>query len=90
MFRPLDMDHFFFEIGGVHMIHHRLKDELKSVTEWWQKSNFRWDRDVILEAFSEFESLAANDGQSQFLHYVIEAFKKIVRAYLQEAKWCNK
>ncbi|KAJ7954581.1 Terpene synthase [Quillaja saponaria] len=76
-------------------------EELKLLTQAIQ----RWDsssmdflpdsmklvyRDVILETFTNFESLTAKDGQSQFLHYAIEAFKRIARAYLQESEWCNK
>ncbi|KAJ7981655.1 Terpene synthase [Quillaja saponaria] len=76
-------------------------EELKLLTEAVQ----RWDtssidilpecmklvyRDAILKWFSEYESLTARDGQSQFLHYAIDAFKRIVGAYFKEAEWCNK
>ncbi|CAI9756952.1 unnamed protein product [Fraxinus pennsylvanica] len=42
---------------------------------------------VLLDVYVEIEEVLGKTGKSYLVHYVIEEKKRLVRTYLQEAKW---
>ncbi|CAK9136861.1 unnamed protein product [Ilex paraguariensis] len=44
---------------------------------------------ALLDVYNEMEEEMAREGRSYCIHYAKEAMKKLIRAYLEEAKWFN-
>ncbi|CAL9234426.1 unnamed protein product [Arabidopsis halleri] len=63
----------------------------------------RWEYDAVdvlpdylkivfkttLDMFKEFEEEVRSEGRSYSVHYACEEFKRVIKAYLQEAKWAS-
>ncbi|KAK9212488.1 hypothetical protein WN943_001870 [Citrus x changshan-huyou] len=43
----------------------------------------------LLDVFGEAEEQISKEGRTYCMSYVIQAVKKVVQAYFEEAKWCN-
>ncbi|KAK9209497.1 hypothetical protein WN944_001863 [Citrus x changshan-huyou] len=43
----------------------------------------------LLDVFGEAEEEISKEGQTYCMSYVIQAVKKVVQAYFEEAKWCS-